>query len=103
MDNFFFRNTFPYKVEIKEHTIDVYNREYKLIGTYLKRKNITTDAIHDMAEPSHDCIRGNVFYFYDDDYPISANGLNIKKWESYVERLKKFLLIMQGNDIIINE
>jgi len=102
MDNYFFRQKFPYYIDIKKDSIDVCNRYFKTIGSYIIQRKIKESEIASI-NTTNDCDvkeqeNGIRIYIYNDKTnPVATEkGFESKLWVSYCKRLKTILLLMRG-------
>ena len=90
MDNFFFRQCMPYKVEIIENNLLIYNRDYKVVFNVINVdvKN-ALPILEKIACDRDDCLREHSCYLYDTatDPVNNENGFNKYLMEEYLKRL----------------
>ena len=99
MDNYFFRQCFPYKVALTEKTIEVFNRQYvKIFEGYLPKRFDKEQMFLKIASNRPDCIRSNECVLYDDQTNPVANekGFSKSLFNEYEKRLLALLDFMRG-------
>lgn len=103
MDNYFFRSTFPYCVQITDKEVIIKNRDYKTICICqfpgdVDVLNFTEFVKRNISIDEYDKIENNQIWLYDDaTSPLgNENGFDSDLYDEYAEKLKALVNLLSG-------
>jgi len=114
MDNYFFRDYFPYRIEIDANkgTVEFLNRYYKSRGRYrcgVPIKDVDFGILKKLASKNAGALREQengiiVIHLYDDyTLPLAESGagsLDSELWKIYEEKIKILTEFMKGYNLV---